>query len=137
LAELCAATSLFTDLGTGQPAEHGLQSCLVAMRLAEAVGADVEVRCDVFYVSLLRFLGCTADAHEVAAMAGSDDAGFLAGMAPAAMGSPREELARLLGAGGAGRANAASPAPLGPGAVGSGRPMRPAAMSVTLSACRR
>jgi HD-GYP domain-containing protein (c-di-GMP phosphodiesterase class II) len=97
LAELCGATSLFTDLGTGQPAEHGLRTCLVAMRLADALGAEVEVRREVFYVSLLRFLGCTADAHEVAGTAGGDDLGFLAGMAPVAMGSPREELARLLG----------------------------------------
>jgi HD-GYP domain-containing protein (c-di-GMP phosphodiesterase class II)/DNA-binding CsgD family transcriptional regulator len=97
LAELCGATSLFTDLGTGQPAEHGLRGCLVAMRLAEALGADDALRRETFYASLLRFLGCTADSHEVAAMAGGDDAGFLAGMAPATMGSPREELARLLG----------------------------------------
>ena len=59
LAELCAATSLFTDLGTGQPAEHGLRTCLVAMRLARALGLAADVRGEVFYVSLLRFLGCT------------------------------------------------------------------------------
>jgi HD-GYP domain-containing protein (c-di-GMP phosphodiesterase class II) len=97
LAELCGATSLFTDLGTGQPVEHGLRTCLVAMRLADALGTEVEVRREAFYVSLLRFLGCTADAHEVAGTAGGDDLGFLAGMAPVAMGSPREEVARLLG----------------------------------------
>lgn len=39
LAELCMATSLFTDLGTGQPAEHGLRTCRAAMRLAEGLGA--------------------------------------------------------------------------------------------------
>jgi HD-GYP domain-containing protein (c-di-GMP phosphodiesterase class II) len=97
LAEICAATSLFTDLGTGQPREHGLRTCLVAMRIAEAVDPGPDLRTDVFYVSLLRFLGCTADAHETAAMVGGDDVGFLAGMAPATMGSPREEIARLLG----------------------------------------
>ncbi|MGH9110996.1 MAG: HD domain-containing phosphohydrolase [Acidimicrobiales bacterium] len=97
LAELCGATSLFTDMGTGQPGEHGLRSCLVAMRLADASGVTDEIRREVFFVSLLRFLGCTADAHEVAAMSGGDDAGFLAGMAPASMGSPREEVARLVG----------------------------------------
>jgi response regulator RpfG family c-di-GMP phosphodiesterase/DNA-binding CsgD family transcriptional regulator len=96
LAELCAATSLFTDLGTGQPAEHGLRTCLVAMRLAEALGLAADVRGDVFYVSLLRFLGCTADAHELAGLAGGDEVRFLAGMAPVAMGSPREEMARMI-----------------------------------------
>lgn len=97
LAELCAATSLFTDLGTGQPSEHGLRTCLVAMRLAEGLGLDANVCSEVFYVSLLRFLGCTADAHELAAMAGGDEIRFLAAMAPVAMGSPREEIARMVG----------------------------------------
>lgn len=97
LAELCAATSLITGMGTGQPIDHGLRSCLVAMRLADELDAETGVCREVFYVSLLRFLGCTADAHEVAATAGGDDAGFLAGMASVAMGSPREEVARLLG----------------------------------------
>ncbi|HEX2152553.1 MAG TPA: HD domain-containing phosphohydrolase [Acidimicrobiia bacterium] len=96
LAELCASTSLFTDLGTGQPAEHGLRTCLVAMRLAEALSLGEEAGRETFYVSLLRFLGCTADAHLVAEQAGGDETRFFAGMATVAMGSPREELARLI-----------------------------------------
>jgi pimeloyl-ACP methyl ester carboxylesterase len=97
LAELCAAASLFTDLGTGQPTEHGLRTCLVAMRLAAALGLPADVLSEVYYVSLLRFLGCTADAHQLAAMTGGDEVRFLAGMAPVAMGSPREEIARMIG----------------------------------------
>jgi HD-GYP domain-containing protein (c-di-GMP phosphodiesterase class II)/DNA-binding CsgD family transcriptional regulator len=88
LAELCAATSLFTDLGTGQPQEHALRTCLAAMRLADALDLD-EAECQsVYYVSLLRFLGCTAGVFE---------ADFMAGMAPVTMGSAREELTRLVG----------------------------------------
>lgn len=96
LAELCAATSLLTDLGTGQPTEHGLRTCRIAMRLADALELDPAVRGEVYYVSLLRFLGCTADAAEVAALAGGDEVRFLAGMAPVAMGSPREEIAQMI-----------------------------------------
>lgn len=96
LAELCASTSLFTDLGTGQPAEHGLRTCVVAMRLAEALGLDDDDRCEVFYVTLLRFLGCTADAHHVAEMAGGNDVRLLGGMATVTMGSPGEELAQMI-----------------------------------------
>ena len=59
--------------------------------------STADVRGEVFYVSLLRFLGCTADAHQLAAMAGGDEVRFLAGMAPVAMGSPREEIARMIG----------------------------------------
>jgi hypothetical protein len=56
-------------------------------------------------VSLLRFLCCTADAHQVAGLAGGDEIGFLAGMAsPVTMGSPREEIARLIGLVAAGEA---------------------------------
>lgn len=96
LAQLCAATSLFTDVGMGQPSEHALRTCLVTMRLANELGVSVEVRRQAYYVSLLRFLGCTADAVQVADMAGGDERGFLAGMAPATMGSARQELARLV-----------------------------------------
>ena len=102
MAELCAATSLFTDLGTGQPTEHGLRTCLIAMRLADALELDPVARGEVYYVSLLRFLGCTADAAELAVLAGGDDVRFLAGMAPVAMGSPREEIGRMIRLVGAG-----------------------------------
>ncbi|NNH68976.1 HD domain-containing protein [Nocardia uniformis] len=96
LAELCTATSLFTDLGTGQPTEHGLRTCLTAMRLADGLGLEARARPEVFYVSLVRFLGCTADAHQVAALAGGDEIRFLAGMAPMTMGSPRAEVLRMV-----------------------------------------
>ncbi len=95
LGELCAATSLFTDLGTGQPVEHGLRSCLVSMRLAHALGLDVATKRETFFVSLLRFLGCTADSYLAAELFNGDDVGFLSKMAPVAMGSPREELVGL------------------------------------------
>jgi hypothetical protein len=41
-AEIIGALSLATDLGTGVPLEHGLQSTLFAMRLAERLGVDAE-----------------------------------------------------------------------------------------------
>ena len=72
LAELIAALSLATDLGTGQPIEHALRSCVVAVRLAETIGlSDSELR-DVYYLALLRFMGCTADAHVTAAVFGDE-----------------------------------------------------------------
>ena len=81
LAELMAAVSLATDLGMGQPLEQALRTCLLATQLAERIGLDVSERSDVYYVALLRFLGCTADAHETAALTG-DDIGFRAAVAP-------------------------------------------------------
>ena len=38
LAELVAALSLGIDLGFGQPMEHVLRQCLIALRLAERLG---------------------------------------------------------------------------------------------------
>ncbi len=40
--ELFAALSLATDLGTGQAAEHGLRTCLLALELAELAGLDAQ-----------------------------------------------------------------------------------------------
>lgn len=57
---------------------------------------------DVYYVALLRFVGCTADAAETAVMAGGDDLAFNASMAPALNGAPREQLRALVGATGKG-----------------------------------
>jgi hypothetical protein len=46
VAELVAALSLGVDLGFGQPMEHVLRQCLIALRLAERVGLDDEQRAD-------------------------------------------------------------------------------------------
>jgi hypothetical protein len=40
LAELVAALSLGIDLGFGQPMEHVLRQCWIALRIAEEMGLD-------------------------------------------------------------------------------------------------
>src|SRR5439155_22970874 len=40
LPELIGVLSLSSDLSLGQPMEHVLRSCLIAMRLAEYLGLD-------------------------------------------------------------------------------------------------
>src|SRR6266481_6272742 len=72
LAELVAALSLGIDLGFGQPMEHVLRQCLVALRLAERIGLDDEERADVYYTALLVNVGCHSDAHEQAKWFGDD-----------------------------------------------------------------
>lgn len=72
LAELVGALSLATDLSMGQPIEHALRTCLIACRLGESLGlSDADLQ-DVFYVSLLRSTGCTADPHPLVAFFGDD-----------------------------------------------------------------
>jgi HD-GYP domain-containing protein (c-di-GMP phosphodiesterase class II) len=72
LAELVAALSLGVDLGFGQPMEHVLRQCLIALRLAEQLKLDDETKVDVYYTSLLITVGCHSDAHEQAKWFGDD-----------------------------------------------------------------
>jgi HD-GYP domain-containing protein (c-di-GMP phosphodiesterase class II) len=72
LAELVAALSLGIDLGFGQPMEHVLRQCLIALRLADRLGLDEEQRADVYYTALLINVGCHSDAHEQAKWFGDD-----------------------------------------------------------------
>ena len=53
LAELVAALSLGVDLGFGQPMEHVLRQCLIALRLGERIGLDEQARAVVYYTALL------------------------------------------------------------------------------------
>ncbi len=62
LAELVAALSLGVDLGFGQPMEHMLRQCLIALRLADHAGLDERDRMAVYYTALLVNVGCHADA---------------------------------------------------------------------------
>jgi len=72
VAELVAALSLGIDLGFGQPMEHVLRQCLIALRLAECLGLDDEQRSTVYYTGLLVNVGCHSDAHEQAKWFGDD-----------------------------------------------------------------
>ncbi len=65
-AEVIAALSLATDLGSGLPLEHGLESTLVAMRIAGRLGVDAETARQTYYACLLFHIGCTVDADVAA-----------------------------------------------------------------------
>jgi hypothetical protein len=54
LAEVMAALSLATDLAMGQPLEQALCSCVLAVRLGEALGLDEHELRDVYHQALLR-----------------------------------------------------------------------------------
>jgi hypothetical protein len=66
LAELVAALSLGVDLGFGQPMEHVLRQCLIALRLGDRIGLDDQDKLAVYYTALLVSVGCHSDAHEQA-----------------------------------------------------------------------
>ncbi|MGH9277565.1 MAG: HD domain-containing phosphohydrolase [Acidimicrobiales bacterium] len=96
LAELSIALSLATDLGTGQPMEHGLRTCWLSLNVAERLGLEAATRSGVYHVALLRFLGCTSDATEAAALAGGDDVAFNALFGPMLNAQPGEGLRFLV-----------------------------------------
>src|SRR5205814_5403984 len=72
LAELVGALSLGIDLGFGQPMEHVLRQCWIALRLAEHLGLDEDQRSVVYYTALLTNVACHTDAHEQAKWFGDD-----------------------------------------------------------------
>jgi hypothetical protein len=72
LAEVVALLSLGTDLGRGQPMEHMIRACLIALRLGERLGIDAEQRAVVYYSGLLAWVGCHNDAYEQAKWLGDD-----------------------------------------------------------------
>ena len=72
LAELLAALSLATDLGMGQPMEHVLRQCMLALRLAQRLGLDEADREVVYYSAMVAWVGCHVDAYEQAKWFGDD-----------------------------------------------------------------
>jgi HD-GYP domain-containing protein (c-di-GMP phosphodiesterase class II)/DNA-binding CsgD family transcriptional regulator len=92
--ELFAALSLALDLGTGEPLEHALRTCLIALELADRLDLGRDERRDVYHLALLHSIGCTADSPEAAAVFG-DDIRLRAEAAPIDMGR-QPELMRFL-----------------------------------------
>ena len=72
LGELVATFALAQDNAFGQPLESQLRSCLLASWLAEEAGLGRDVRETTYWVALLRYLGCTGHAHEVAMLFGDE-----------------------------------------------------------------
>ena len=95
VAEVIAALSLATDLGIGVPLEHGLQSTLLAMRLADRLKVDAETAAQTYYACQLFYVGCTANTDVATELFGADDA-LTAYAAPSRFGSRTEMTAGFL-----------------------------------------
>jgi HD-GYP domain-containing protein (c-di-GMP phosphodiesterase class II) len=72
LGELIATFALAQDNAFGQPLESQLRSCLLAGWIGEAAGVDAELQDTIYWVALLRYIGCTGHAHEVATVFGDE-----------------------------------------------------------------
>ena len=72
IAELVATLSYAADLGLGQPMEHCMRQTVIALRLADLIGADDGEREATYYLGLVMNAYCHADAAEQARWFGDD-----------------------------------------------------------------
>ena len=68
-----ASLSVTSDLTRGHPPGEAMRACLLATELARRAGLDLIRQSEVYYGTLLRFVGCAATSHEIAAALGGDD----------------------------------------------------------------
>jgi HD-GYP domain-containing protein (c-di-GMP phosphodiesterase class II) len=95
-----AALSVASDLTRGHPPGEAMRACLLATALAREAGCDDADCRDVYYTALMRFAGCPATSHEIAARYGGDDVKVRAGGDLMDPSRPGEALRFLVGLGG-------------------------------------
>jgi HD-GYP domain-containing protein (c-di-GMP phosphodiesterase class II) len=66
------ALAYATDLATGHSRDFALRSCVLAMRFADVWHLDEPKRRSVYHQALLRYIGCNADTHLLAAAWGDE-----------------------------------------------------------------
>lgn len=103
LAEIVGLFALGQDNAFGQPMGAQLRGCLLACALSDELGQTAAERADVYWVALLRYVGCTGHAHEVASVFG-DDVGTRARSVTKDFTNPRDLLPELLRHAGGGSA---------------------------------
>lgn len=72
IAELVATLSYAADLGLGQPMQHCMRQTVIALRMADLVGASAAEREATYYLGLMMNVYCHADAAEQARWFGDD-----------------------------------------------------------------
>jgi HD-GYP domain-containing protein (c-di-GMP phosphodiesterase class II)/DNA-binding CsgD family transcriptional regulator len=96
VAGVVAALSVTSDLTRGHLPGEAMRACLLATELARRAEVD---GADVYYAALLRFAGCAATSHEIAATFGGDDVVVRARGDLIDPSRPAEALRFLLGLG--------------------------------------
>jgi hypothetical protein len=75
LAEIVGMLAAGQDQAFGQPVGSELRSCLIATRGAESMGLAEADRAAVYWVALLRYLGCTGHVVIRISVVGDERAG--------------------------------------------------------------
>ena len=73
LPEILSALSFALDLTEGAVPGHALRSCLIGMRLAEAIDLPKEMLTQLYYALLLKDTGCSSNAARMTEVTGGDD----------------------------------------------------------------
>ncbi|HEY3767013.1 MAG TPA: hypothetical protein VGL44_17745, partial [Gaiellales bacterium] len=73
VGEVVAALSHALDLTEGQPPGHARRSCLIALRLADALAIPDDERSSLYYAMLLKDAGCSSSAARMAEIFAADD----------------------------------------------------------------
>src|SRR5215470_11880586 len=71
-ADFLMALAYATDLATGHSRDFALRSCVLGMRFADVAGLDQDTRRRIYHQALLRYIGCNADTHLLAAAWGDE-----------------------------------------------------------------
>jgi HD-GYP domain-containing protein (c-di-GMP phosphodiesterase class II) len=76
LAELLAALSHALDMTEGQPEGHCIRCCYIGQRIGEALGLSEDEMWELYYVLLLKDLGCSSNAARICELYLTDDLNF-------------------------------------------------------------
>jgi HD-GYP domain-containing protein (c-di-GMP phosphodiesterase class II) len=100
LAELMGVFSVAADTGMGMPQDHGLRSAALSACIAAIAEAPQKTQSDAYYLSLLRYVGCTSDSDLAAEVMGDEIAmrGKLYGGDWTRPGDVLPRIARAVGA---------------------------------------
>lgn len=71
-AEVVAVLAMATDLGLGLPMEHTVRVCLLGTEIGRRAGLGRHELGDLYHLTLLRMLGCTADSGYYADLFGDE-----------------------------------------------------------------
>ncbi len=91
-AEVLAAFSLATDLGTGRPMQHVIRACYIGMHVARQLRFNTQEQANLYYTLLLMHSGCTSDAHAYTAMIEGDELSAKGDTALRDMNNPLEAI---------------------------------------------
>ena len=95
-SEIIASLSLVSDIGMGQPTGQAQRTCLLALGIAREMGLAEPDAKDIYYLALLRFIGCNAHAASDAAATGGNEMAFRRGMATVISGGSADVMSHTV-----------------------------------------